>query len=222
MEENINETTGKESKIIEFDTNGQLNNLSLLPTLYYAIRDKQVVEFSYCPFDKEERRNVFHPYYLKEYNSRWFAFGRAVYEDGKADENCNRALDRITSSIVIKKEVEYIPSSIDYSTYFDDIVGVTHVKDSKKEHIVIQTNDPYTHGRILTKPLHKSQKEIQVFDPTRRKGEISIDVKPNYELLGLLFSFESHIKILEPENYIDEFKKETIKLYKIYSDEYNR
>lgn len=217
MEEEINEISGKKSQIIEFDTNSKLKNLALLPTLYYAIRDEQVVEFTYQPFAKKERTYIFHPHYLREYNSRWFVFGRATRKDNEnVDESCNCALDRIVGDIIPKENDTYLPSTTDYTIYFDDIIGVTHDKKSQKEHIVIQTNDAYTHGRILTKPLHKSQKEIQTFDPTTRQGRVSLDVKPNKELLGMLFSFESHIKVLEPKNYLDKFREETIKLHNIY------
>ena len=217
VEENVNESSGKGDKIIEFDANNRLINLTLLPTLYYAIRDKQVVEFLYQPFGKKEQLYIFHPYYLKEYNSRWFVFGCAICEDGETYENKTCALDRIVDNIIIKEEVEYIPPLIDYSCYFDEIVGVTHLKNSKKEHIVIQTNDLYTHNRILTKPLHKSQKEVQKFNSRTKLGKVCIDIKPNNELLGLLFSFESHIKILEPESYVCEFNKEVRKQYNLYN-----
>ena len=72
-EEEINK--GDASPIIAFDSNEQLRNLDLLPTIYYAIRDKQVLKFVYAPFDKPERTLIFHPHHLKEYNSRWFVFG---------------------------------------------------------------------------------------------------------------------------------------------------
>lgn len=80
-EEEINQADAM--PIIEFDANEQLRNLDLLPTLYYAIRDRQVLRFTYCPYGKPERDLTFHPHYLKEYNLRWFVFGLAIDDNGQ-------------------------------------------------------------------------------------------------------------------------------------------
>ena len=135
-EEEINK--GDASPIIAFDSNEQLRNLDLLPTIYYAIRDKQVLRFTYAPYDKPERTLLFHPHHLKEYNSRWFVFGQAIEADGKQYSSNNCALDRIVSEIEKVKEEKYIPTSVDYSTYFDDIVGVTLLRGVKKKVIEIE------------------------------------------------------------------------------------
>ena len=113
-EEEIN--GGSASPIIAFESNEQLWNLDLLPTFYYAIRDKQVLKFTYAPYAKSERTLIFHPHYLKGYNSRWFVFGLAIEADGKQYSSNNCALDRIVSEIKKVEKVKYIPSSVDYST----------------------------------------------------------------------------------------------------------
>ena len=202
--------------IVEFDANERLMNQHLLPTFYFAIRDKEVVQFRYAPFDKTERIWTFHPHYLKEYNLRWFVFGLAIDTDGKRYEVQNCALDRIVSRVEKLKGEKYIPSTVDYTTYFDDIVGVTRIKDRKKILIEIRTKDLYTHRRIMTKPLHKSQKEVQSFDEHCHWGVISIEVIPNKELLGLLMSFESHIEILSPLGYRKKMQAEIRNMYDLY------
>lgn len=202
--------------IVEFDANERLMNQHLLPMFYFAIRDKEVVRFRYAPFDKAERIWTFHPHYLKEYNLRWFVFGLAIDADGKRYEVQNCALDRIVGRIEKLKGEKYILPTVDYATYFDDIVGVTRIKGKSKIRIEIQTKDLYTHRRIMTKPLHKSQKEVQPFDEGTHRGIISLEVIPNRELLGLLMSFESHIEILSPLGYRKKMQAEIRNMYDLY------
>lgn len=202
------------SPIIAFDSNEQLRNLDLLPTIYYAIRDKQVLKFVYAPFDKPERTLIFHPHHLKEYNSRWFVFGLAIETDGKQYSSHNCALDRIVSEIEKVEKVKYIPSSVDYSTYFDDIVGVTLLKGVKKEVVEIEAKGLYTYMRIQTKRLHKSQKVLQPWNEQSKNGRFSIEVIPNKELLGLLMSFEGNIEIFGA--YRKTFESEIKKMYNLY------
>ena len=202
------------SPIIAFDSNEQLRNLDLLPTIYYAIRDKQVLRFTYAPYDKPERTLLFHPHHLKEYNSRWFVFGQAIEADGKQYSSNNCALDRIVSEIEKVKEEKYIPTSVDYSTYFDDIVGVTLLRGVKKKVIEIEAKNLYTYMRILTKRLHKSQKVLQPWDEQSKSGRFSIEVIPNKELLGLLMSFEGNIEIFG--EYRKTFESEIKKMYNLY------
>lgn len=213
-EEKINR--GNASPIIAFDSNEQLCNLDLLPTFYYAIRDKQVLKFTYAPYAKPERTFIFHPHYLKEYNSRWFVFGLAIEGEGKQYPSNNCALDRIVSEIEKVEKVKYIPSSVDYSTYFDDIVGVTRLKGYQKEIIEIEAKDLYTYMRILTKRLHKSQKVVQPWNDQIKTGRFTIEVIPNLELLGLLMSFEGHVEIFG--DYRKQFENEIKKMYNLYND----
>lgn len=213
-EEEINGSSA--SPIITFDSNEQLWNLDLLPTFYYAIRDKQVLKFTYTPYAKPERTFIFHPHYLKEYNSRWFVFGLAIEADGKQYSSNNCALDRIVSEIEKVEKVKYIPLSVDYSTYFDDIVGVTRLKGHQKEIIEIEAKDYYTYMRILTKRLHKSQKVVQPWNDQIKTGRFTIEVIPNFELLGLLMSFEGHIEVLG--NYRTKFIEEVNRMYNLYNN----
>lgn len=208
------ESDNNSNKIIEFDSNPQLKNFELLSSLYHVIKDRKVIKIEYEPYGKSKTSKIIHPHYLKEYNSRWFLFGK---EYGGTD--CNLALDRITSDIQILSDVTYQSATIDYSTYFDQIVGVTLIKHRGISHIIIKTNDLYTHQRIVTKPIHKSQRELAPFAKQNdgvSYGKICIDVIPNFELLGLLMTFESHIEIEAPMSYRTFFLEEIRKMETIY------
>lgn len=83
--------TGKEVKSVQ--SNVDLKGIQHLSTLYEAIINKQVLEITHQDFKTEEPYSViFHPYFLKRYNNRWFLLGLN-------EETCipiwNLALDRI-------------------------------------------------------------------------------------------------------------------------------
>ena len=104
-------------------------------------------------------------------------------------------------------------NKIDYGSYFDDIVGVTHDgKHPDVEHVVLKfakERFPY----VVSKPIHHSQ---EVVNP--EEGIVSIDVRINQELEQNIFSFGQQVEVLSPEwfrNQIKEKYKEIIKIYEL-------
>jgi hypothetical protein len=201
------------------------------------IDEQRVVEFDCVPsFDRNTffSHVVIHPHHIREYNGRLFLFGKADLKTYKSAskqmeykfEAGNFPLDRIDEdSIKVIPNQEFIPSQIDYTTFFDDIVGVTHYTDNDTgkikfpvEKIMIKTHDPYAHGRMVTRPLHKSQVEEQPFDDEEGFGLISITVSYNKELLGVIFNYEGSIEVISPKCVRDEITMEVDKMYKHYHE----
>lgn len=209
--------------IVEFDGNERLRNIELLPELFVAIRDEKVISFDYQPYGKPKRHVVLHPHLLKEFNNRWFIFGIAIQDDGEFINNY--ALDRICDNTINAEDIRYISAQekgIDYNHYFDDIVGVSHRKNAKEMKIIIQTNDLYTHERIISKPIHNSrQSELMSFDKGKRYGEICLRLKPNLELMGALLSFGHHITIKSPIEYKEEVEQEIQRCFCNYDRDAN-
>jgi hypothetical protein len=64
------------SKIIDFEQNQFVRGLDLISPLFNSIINKRAIEVKYASFKTEEQKTfLFHPYYLKQYNLRWFIFG---------------------------------------------------------------------------------------------------------------------------------------------------
>jgi hypothetical protein len=62
--------------VIGLESNIDLKGIEYLSQLYDAIINEQVLEVEYQDFKSEEPFTLtFHPYYLKQYNNRWFVFG---------------------------------------------------------------------------------------------------------------------------------------------------
>ena len=184
-----NDTT---APIMEFENNQFLKGIELLGQLYNAIHYKTVLKISYQPFQDDKAFELtLHPYFLKQYNSRWFLFG---YNPEHKKFDWNLAIDRI---IAIKEtKTAYIENTeIDWSEYFDDMIGVTKPELSTPEKIVLHFYG-ITGKYMETKPLHGSQKTKWLDKNTL---ELSLNVVINYELERLILSYADTVRVVEPE-----------------------
>lgn len=214
----------EDKKIIEFDYNENLSNIDLIPLFYNAIDKKKVLKMTNKAAYQFNRKIQLIPYFLKEFNNRWFCIGMCIKADGSIQEDYICALDRV-SNVEESTDFLYQEAKRDYSHYFDDIIGIRHEMDlktgllMKKEHILIQTRSQYTHGRILTKPLHSSQMEIAKFgEGPNGMGIVSIDVVPNLELITLILGFGSKIKVIGPESVVGRIADIAKKMAALYEE----
>lgn len=207
----------KGEQVISASLDRILTNIEYLPSLYEAITNKLVLEIDYKPFDEDEVTLIFHPHYLKEYNGRWHLFGHA---DGERPEyGYNIALDRIQSRPRERSKVEYVSTPKHfYDEFFNDIVGVSHVKDAKKEHIVIRARSLYIYKLMDTKPLHQSYTVVKPFDvyDDGEYAEFSVDVEPNKELYGRILQMGAGLEIILPESIRDEIAQRVHDLADLY------
>lgn len=196
-----------DKQVIEFDQNMFLKGKEWITELYHGIVNEKVFEIRYQPFNATEPSNIiFHPYYLKQYNNRWFVFGW----QSELNKIANLGLDRIEN--IEEKNFPYIQSEIDFTDYFDDVVGVTVYEDAPVEKIVLKIDNslwPY----IKTKPIHGSQKLLET---NENYTVVQLNVQINYELISVLFSYGESIEILEPDILIDKIKHKIEKLKNNY------
>ena len=182
-------TTSNEP-IVGFDENIDLKGRNFFATLFSAISNKQVLEISYKNFKHDiVQKYIVHPYYLKQFNGRWFLMGHS--------DNIGKlsvfAFDRIVSTKSDNRD--YIPNTTyNFNEYFDDMIGVTKPNEASLEvvHLWISAQRwPY----VETKPLHGSQR---VVSKDEYGVTIQIEVYLNRELEQLVLSFGKDIKVLSP------------------------
>jgi predicted DNA-binding transcriptional regulator YafY len=185
--------------ILEFDDNQYLKGIERLGFLHNAILYKKVLNVVYHPFDQEEPFDVvIHPYYLKQYNNRWFLFG---YNPEKEKYDWNLALDRIVEATEIKQKYQK-NSVIDWTEYFEDMIGVTKPSDSVAEKVVLRFFKP-TAMYIESKPLHGSQRAKWVENVL----EVSLTVILNYELERIILSYADTVTVISPKGLKERLKK---------------
>lgn len=191
---------GESNFIMEFESNQYLKGIEHLGPLHNAIYYKKVLAINYQPFENEiPLELVIHPYFLKQFNNRWFLFG---FNPEKEKYDWNLAIDRIVSIREIKSNF-HKNKEIDWHEYFEDIIGVTKPSDTDAEKIILHFYGK-TGKYMVTKPLHGSQKSKWIDENTL---EVELEVIVNYELERLLLSYADTVKIIKPKKLIETLKK---------------
>jgi len=172
-------------QIISFEDNEFLKGIELLNPLYHHIANTQTLDIKYQGFNSD-KGNTFNisPYYLKQYNNRWFLFGH----NHQLDKIQNLALDRIVE-IQASKTIFKI-CEIDFNEYFEDIIGVSNDESKEAIDVKIELSEniiPY----VSSKPIHGSQKI--------KENILYLQVKLNYELEALILSYGEKMCVLEPK-----------------------
>lgn len=176
---------GVSKSVVGFDENKTYTGLEWFQDLFDSIINKVVLHIQYKTFAEITYDWTIHPYYIKEYNNRWFLFGL----NEEQNSIYTIPLDRIWDLKQIQKK--YIPSKIDFEAYLDDVIGVS-VFPREKETIRLQFTQqrfPY----VTTKALHQSQHILDM-----EKCIIEISVIPNNELEALILSFGKDVEVLTP------------------------
>ena len=195
-------------EIVGFDENLDLEGMENFTTLFNAIVDKQPLKLTYQSFKQNsEETIVVHPYYLKQYNKRWFLI---AWNDEK-NFMANYAFDRIKG--IEDANVPYKPTNVNFFDYFEEMIGVS--KDTRTEPQTVKlwissAQWPY----IKTKPLHGATQRLVSLDETG--AVITIEVYINYELEQLLLSFGEKVKVLEPEELKNKIKQRVAEGYNLY------
>lgn len=178
--------------IVGFDENQQLKGMEYFTPLFRAISTKHIVKLNYRTFGGEETKDItIHPYYLKQYNQRWFLL--AYNEERK--QISIYGLDRI-ENVTDTQATYQVEEGKDISTYFDNIIGVStptgHTESEEVRLLVAKEQLPY----ILSKPIHHSQRLIKTNEDGT--GILSIQVIPNFELSQLILSYGDRVQVLSP------------------------
>lgn len=187
-------------QVVGFDECRFLRGKDYFATLLSAICNKRVIAIGYKSFQRGSIKEVLlHPYFIKEYNNRWFLLGK---EHG-FDSISHLAFDRI-ESISIVTGVSYIENDkCDFNDeYFSDIVGVTKHLEIEPQKIRLWVS-PTLYPYVKTKPLHETQK-LKQSDATGY--EIEIEVRPNYELEQLILSYGEGMSVLTPSDLRDKIR----------------
>ena len=193
------------SPLVTFQSNPDLKGISHFPNLLQAIRTKRVLKLRYTPYGKDTQTITIYPYHLKQFNDRWYLIAQAKGYETFA----HYALDRIDSYEEVA--LPYKDSDVDFSEYFDDVIGVT-VPDGDAEDIVIKVTGK-RFNYIRTKPLHLSQR---IIEEAEGYAVISINVKVNKELESLILSFGDDMEIIAPASFRDRIAEKIQAMNKKY------
>lgn len=185
---------------IGFDSNQDLKGMEFFDQLYHAVQNKHVLEITYQDFKSDESYSfTFHPYYMKQYNNRWFIFG---FNTAIGKANYNLAIDRIIR-IVQCPDVFIENKIIDWQDYFSDMIGVTRLDDANTQEVILHFNQ-LTGQYMANKSIHETQKNKWIDHETL---EVRIKVIINYELERLVLSYADSVMVIQPDTLKQKIKE---------------
>lgn len=180
--------------VVSFEQNPYLRGIEHFTALFNAIINKQVLKIEYKASFKESHYYEIHPYFMKQYNNRWFLFGISQGEgQGKL---MNMAIDRIVSFEFMPQVAYIYNKDIDFTEYFDDVIGVTVPSNKAIEKIRLKI-DKVRYCYIESKPIHPSQ---TLKEKNSEYVIIELKLIPNYEFETLLLGFADSVEIMAPQS----------------------
>ena len=205
-------------KIISVSSNDYLEGKDYLGTLFALIANKKVVDVEYVPFGEEVRTIRLFPYFLKQYNDRWYLIGTPLATDEfpyREGFYVNLPLDRM-EAIHPVEGVPYINCDEYFEERYEDIVGITYIESEPLTPITLAVKDSYT-GYVDTKPLHGSQAK---FSPEKQEllhnkyrsftgyTFYGLELKPNREFFNMVYRNGDNILLVSPKSIRDKMVKE--------------
>ncbi len=158
LENKIKLSSDHKKSVIAFENPPAALGSENLGDIYESIIKNRILKISYRHFRATEAAElIIHPYFLKEFNNRWFLFGWSE----KNNRVENMALDRmevikVTTGRNFTKENEIFDPEI----YFSNIIGVTNIAGAQVEEIELlfhKDRAPY----VTTKELHIARKPLK-------------------------------------------------------------
>lgn len=197
---------GSSKSVISMESNAYAEGLKYLSIIFNAIINKQVLHIVYSPFNKPDCEWDIHPYFIKQYNNRWFMLGL----NNNDNRISNIGLDRIKS--LENSTIPYVEDNIivDIDEYFSDVVGVTIPTNKDVVRVKLKFSEkryPY----IISKPLHESMRKVD-----NDNHIVAIDVIPNRELESLILSFGDDVEVLEPLEFREQIANKIKSNYQKY------
>ncbi len=197
---------GRNRLLVTFEE-GAKRDAEFFQDIFNAIVNKKVLKLRYQKFNSEPSERKICPYFLKQYNHRWYMF---VHDEKREGIVCF-ALDRIVSVSEMNDE-EFIKTDVDFNHYFDHVVGVTVPKDGEVERVVLKVDD-WVANYLQTYPIHQSQKVSRHEDGT---SELTLDVIITHELEQELLVYGEHVTVVAPQHFRETMAGRVIKMMENY------
>ena len=212
----------EKSKVVNFDISTKDGNTAQAKKLLKKLEQRkkislsdiidatinhQPLEIDYISANGNYHKHILHPYFVKQYNGRWYLFGL----DNDEERIKNLAFDRI-QGFVNSNHVFRKNENIDFNTYFDNVVGVTVPYTTEAELVdIILRFSPKRFKYVTSKPIHKSQVTISEEECT-----ISLKLYNTLELEQQIFSFGPDVEVISPLWFRDKFAEKIAECMKKY------
>lgn len=195
-------------KVVQFEQSCGKKGMEFFSKIFHTILDQKAAIITYCRFGYGARQHKIFPYYLRQYDRRWYLVARSSKH---LDTICIFSLDRL-SSFDVDPETEYIPIGIDIDEYFKDVCGITRPDDGNPITIRFYVNAarlPY----LQTEPIHRSQ---TICAKNSAGAIMSIHVIPTPELLMRFLALGDDVRIITSCQLRRDLVQNCIRIVRIY------
>lgn len=206
----------QESKVhASFEINPVLAYFEHFPVIYNSI-NKQCLRITYHTYNGKKTEYLFHPEFLKQFNTLWYAFGMASDLDGNNLKLSKFDILNIDTIEVAAKD--FVKSSVDnYLEYFYDIVGVENYEKRKVVEVKLLVKSNML-ARFKNNPMHESFVVLRN-EPSSMKGYVNakIEVKLNKELERKIISYGNDVLVVSPKELRDNIAGQVRKMNGFYN-----
>lgn len=212
---------------------------TLLLTLTDAIIRQQVVKVSYQPFHFPRAKELeFHPHYIRRVGKKLMVYGFCKDKDSEADYVLtNLIIRRILSIESLSETVPFRSAQrfgIDYNHNFfrhtmtfnanirnnDRFSPVKVILKIRKSYRTQPDGRMvYPFERILSEPLHHSQKICEDYPSDKNYGYISLNVSDYLYIKPILLSWGSYIEVVSPQDLREKMAEEVKLMVRNYLTE---
>jgi len=166
--------------------------------LLHCIKNHFVVHFPYHKYEEDivVSREV-EPLALREFKGRWYLIAKDQ-NDGYIK---TFGLDRIQELSITKKKFEP-PSDLNINNLFKDFFGIVNSSLGGLTEIVLSF-DPLQGKYVKSFPLHFSQ---ELLINNEKETRIKLQLHITYDFVMELLSYGDRLKVISPQNLIDELR----------------
>ncbi|MGO4820592.1 MULTISPECIES: helix-turn-helix transcriptional regulator [unclassified Flavobacterium] len=190
---------------VEFENKAAIDTVPNFKNVVNAIQQRLPITFNHNSFyHLKESIYTVKPYLLKQYQNRWYVIGET--EKGYR----TFGIDRIENIKLGTKKFK--PKTEEAKDKFRNVIGLNYV-DHKLEKIQLSFH-PSQRPYVLSLPLHRAQKEINLEEDT--SFDVELRIHPNFEFRQQILKYGSLVKVVEPEWLAEEIKEELKKGYEGY------
>lgn len=191
--------------IIETERILPVKGSELIYKLLHAVRERRIITFDYKPFDATEaKKRKVKPVLLKEDKHMWYI---VAFEERDASRTF--ALDRM-ENLKLSDEI-FAPIDFNSAGYFRYSLGIT-VSDEEPVKIVLKFNKGQG-NYVKALKIH----ETQTIEFEDNSGvQISMTVRPSYELYSKILSYGENVKVVSPHAIAERIKRHLSEALKNY------
>lgn len=193
----------KDKANIMFFEPRRARGLEHLHGIIHAITQKKVINFNYQKFwENEKSEKTVTPYALKEFKNRWYLLAADFKPHNKDFFLKTYGLDRISDLAISKTSFKRVNVNIEEA--FKNSFGIMSSNGIAPKEILLKFDSEQA-NYIKALPIHHSQ---SIVSENEAETVFKVTLVPTYDFQREILSYGNRVKIIAPEDFKNQMKKE--------------